>query len=63
MEGEQSIMKILHILKKEPDASTKKIIELQASGNQITTIELYKGAIPYDKLVADVFANDRVFCW
>jgi hypothetical protein len=56
-------MKILHILKKEPDASTKKIIELQASGNQITTIELYKGAIPYDKLIADVFANDKVFCW
>ncbi len=56
-------MKILHILKIEPDASTKKIIELQASGNQIKTIELYKGSISYDKLVADVFAHDKVFCW
>jgi hypothetical protein len=56
-------MKILHILKKAPDASTKKIIELQASGNQVTMIELYKGGISYDKLVADVFTHDKVFCW
>jgi hypothetical protein len=56
-------VKILHILKKVPDASTKKIIELHASGNQVTTIELYKGGISYDKLVADVFAHDKVICW
>ena len=56
-------MKILHILKKEPDTSTKKIIELQASGNEAKTVELYKGGVSYDKLVADVFAYDKVFCW
>jgi len=56
-------MKILHILKKAPDASTKKIIEAQASGNQSKVIDLTKGDIAYDKLVADVFASDRVFCW
>jgi len=56
-------VKILHILKKAPDASTKKIIELQAAGNQVTVIELYKGGIFYEKLVADVFENDKVFCW
>ena len=56
-------MKILHILKKAPDASTKKIIEVQSSGNQVTTVELYKGGVSYDKLVADVFAYDKVFCW
>jgi hypothetical protein len=56
-------MKILHILKKAPDASAKKIIEVQSSGNQVQTVELYKGGIAYDKLVADVFAFDRVFCW
>jgi hypothetical protein len=56
-------MKILHILKKAPDASTKKIIEVQESGNQSTVIDLTKGGIAYDKLIADVFASDRVFCW
>ncbi len=56
-------MKILHILKSTPDASTKKIIEFHAAGHQVTTIELYKGNISYDKLVADVFAHDKVFSW
>lgn len=56
-------MKILHILKKAPDASTKKIIELQSSGNEVKTIELYKGGASYDTLVADVFSFDKVFCW
>ncbi len=56
-------MKILHILKKTPDASTKKIIEIQSAGNQVTTIELHKGGVAYDKLVADVFSHDKVFCW
>jgi len=56
-------MKILHILKKTPDASTKKIIEIQTAGHQVTTIELFKGGVSYDKLIADVFSHDKVFCW
>ncbi len=56
-------MKILHILKKAPDASTRKIIEVHAAGNQVKTVELYKGGVSYDKLIADVFAHDKVFCW
>jgi hypothetical protein len=56
-------VKILHILKKAPDASTKKIIDLQKAGNEVTTIELYQGAVAYDNLVSAVFSSDRVFCW
>ena len=56
-------MKILHILKKAPDASTKKIIEAQSADNQVTTIDLTKSGIAYDKLVADVFRHDKVICW
>lgn len=56
-------MKILHILKKAPDASTKKIIEVHASGNQSKIIDLTTGVIEYDKIVADVFTSDKVFCW
>jgi hypothetical protein len=56
-------VKILHILKKAPDESTRKIIELQASGNEVKTVELYTGGVSYDKLIADVFAYDRIFCW
>ncbi len=56
-------MKILHILKKAPDASTTKIIEIHAAGNQVKTVELYKGGVSYDSLIADVFHHEKVFCW
>ena len=56
-------MKILHILKKTPDASTAKIIEVHAAGNEVTIVELYKGGVDYARLVADVFAHDKVFSW
>lgn len=56
-------MKILHILKTAPDASTKKIMEVQASGNQVKIVDLYKGGVSYGTLVADVFASDKVFTW
>jgi hypothetical protein len=26
-------------------------------------IELYKGGVSYDKLIADVFTHDKVICW
>ncbi len=57
------MVKILHILKKGPDASTRKIIEAHAARHEVKTVELYKGGVSYDKLVADVFAHDKVFCW
>lgn len=56
-------MKILYIIRRTPDASTKKIIEVQSAGNQVTTVDLTKGSVNYDKLVADVFSHDRIFCW
>ena len=56
-------MKVLHILKKTPDSATKKIIEVQTAGNQVKTIELFRGDVDYDKLIADVFSHDKVFCW
>ncbi len=56
-------MKILYILKSAPDASTRKIMEVQSAGNQVITVDLSKGGVSYDKLVADVFSHDRVFCF
>lgn len=56
-------MNIVHILKKAPDESTKTIISIHAAEHQVTMVELYKGEIEYEKLVADVFASDKVFCW
>jgi hypothetical protein len=55
-------MKILYILKETPDATTRKIMEVQSIGNQVTTIDLTRGDFSYDRLVADVFSHDKVFC-
>jgi hypothetical protein len=60
---EERAMKILHILKTAPDASTRKIIEVQSAGNQAKTVDLTKGGVNYGELVADVFSHDKVFCW
>jgi hypothetical protein len=56
-------MKILHILKQAPDASTNQIIELHALSNEVKVIELYQGVVGFDALVAAVFSHDKVFCW
>ena len=56
-------MKILHILKKKPDESTKKIIEVQSKENEVRVVELYKGNIKYGELVNLVFEYDKVTCW
>ena len=56
-------MKILHIMKRPPDESTRKIIEVQRTGNETTIIDLTRGGVDYNTLVADVFSHDKVFCW
>ena len=56
-------MKILNIIKTEADASTQRMIKAQSTGNEVAIIYLSKGGISYDKLVADVFSYDKVFCW
>jgi hypothetical protein len=61
--SKEKAMKILHILKTVPDATTAKIIEMQSAGNEAMIIDLTRGGISYDKLVAGVFSHDKVFCW
>jgi len=56
-------MKVLHILKTTPDGPTKKIIELQSAAHEVKIIDLTRGGVSYDSLVADVFSHDKVFCW
>jgi len=56
-------VKILHILKKEPDTTTQNIIDLHRKGNEVKTVELYTGTVSDEKLLEDVFAHDKVFCW
>jgi len=56
-------MKIIHLLRSEPDEVTRRLIDGLAKHNQNTKVLLYEDTVDYDSLVDDIFANDRVVCW
>ncbi len=56
-------MKLLHILKSEPDANTKTLIENLSAGEDPELFPLYKGEVDYDRLLDLIFEHDRVVSW
>ncbi|HYQ80412.1 MAG TPA: hypothetical protein VEP68_02865 [Anaeromyxobacteraceae bacterium] len=56
-------MKILHILRSEPDDLVRRLIKALSEGESSNEIPLYRGAVDYPKLVASIFGSDRVICW
>lgn len=56
-------MKILHILKTEPDADTERIIGAMSQGEKTEQRELFREPVDYDGLVERIFACDRVLSW
>jgi len=55
-------MKLLHIVKTEPDAATEFLIQELGPGKQVTRFDLYQDQ-DYQKLVEMIFAHDEVICW
>ena len=56
-------MKILHILRTEPDDTVKEIVASATNGDQSKITELHKGDIDWSRLVDDIFSHDKVVCW
>jgi hypothetical protein len=56
-------MKILHILRTEPDETVKEMVALTTNGDQSKTAELFKGDIDWSQLVDDIFSHDKIICW
>lgn len=56
-------MKILHILKTEPDEDTTRLIDAMSEGEEAETKELFREPVDYDGLVRSIFASDRVLSW
>jgi len=56
-------MKLLHVLKSEPDEIIKTLMEPLSEGNDVQQFDLYKGEVDYDKLVEQIFEHDKVICW
>jgi hypothetical protein len=56
-------MKLLHILKSEPDENTRRLIENLSAGEDSEFFSLYEGDVDYDKLLDLIFEYDRVISW
>jgi len=56
-------MKILHILKTEPDKKTSSLIASMSQGEESTVFEMYGENVDYHKLLDLIFENDKIVSW
>ncbi len=56
-------MKLLHVLKSEPDDITQNLMEGLSEGCEVRQFELYQCEIDYDELIELIFDYDKVVCW
>ncbi len=56
-------MKLLHILRSEPDDLVRRLIQGVSRGENGAEVPLYRGPVDYAKLVASIFQSDMVICW
>lgn len=56
-------MKVLHILRSEPNEITECLMKNMAEEKDSTIVSLHDGEVDWDKLVDDIFSHDRVTCW
>lgn len=56
-------MKILYLLKKEPDTAIQQIIAFQTARYTVRQVELYNLELSYEELVDLIFDYDQVISW
>ena len=56
-------MKLLHILKTEPDDTTKTLKGILSEGKETTDFPMYEGTTDYGKLIDLIFEHDEVISW
>ena len=56
-------MKILHILRSEPDRNVERFMNVVTDGDESKVQALYNGDINWSTLVDDIFSHDKVICW
>ncbi len=56
-------MRLLHILKSEPDENTSIFMEILSEGEEATEFSLYEDAADYGKLIEMIFEHDKVITW
>lgn len=55
-------MKVLYIIKRDPDATARELIERHGEQADVSIVDLRVDK-DYDGIVREVFGNDRVICW
>jgi hypothetical protein len=56
-------MKILHVLRSQPDDVTRALIQGMARAGEVKQVALFGGPVDYTRLVQDIFQSDKVICW
>lgn len=56
-------MKVLHILRSEPDETVEKLIGTISSKNESSVVSLYDEKVDWGSLVDYIFTYDKVICW
>ncbi len=56
-------MTTLHILRSEPDALTRALIDGLSAKGENNEIALYGESVDYRLLLESVMRSDRVICW
>lgn len=56
-------MKVLHILRSEPDEIVETLGEAVSKENQSSVTMLYEAQVDWEGLVDDIFLHDKVICW
>jgi len=55
-------MKVLHILKSEPNETVQEFMEA-FSDEEVKTVPLFGGEVDWAALVDDIFEYNKVICW
>jgi hypothetical protein len=56
-------MKVLHILRSEPDEMTRNFILQSFEAAQNIEISMYGENVDYDQLVQEILSSDQVISW
>lgn len=56
-------MKVLNILRSEPDEIASQCLEAFSSEEGAKKVALYDGNVDWAELVDEIFTHDKIICW
>jgi hypothetical protein len=56
-------MKLLHVLKSQPDDNIRTLMAILSEGNETSQFPLYEENADYGRLIDVIFENEKVISW